>query len=157
MNHKFMQKFAAVLGPVSQKVSQNRYVKAISSGMMLTIPFTMIGAIAFLFASAPGEEACAMGGIAGAFFTAWANFVGKYGSYAMAVYNSTLGLMGLIACVGIAYNLAGHYKLGRIECAMVALSVTYIVIEGDSGYFGGTGMFVAIVCAIVLRGDLPFL
>ncbi len=145
----FMNKFSAVMMPISQKISQNRYVKAISAGMMLTIPFTMVGAIAFLFAVAPGEQAQAMGGFAGAFFTGWAHLSVKVGGYALAVYNYTLGLMAVIACIGIAYNLAREYKLGQIECSLVSLAVFFMVVEGDAGYFGGKGIFTAIVVALV--------
>ena len=147
--NEFMNKFSAVMMPISQKISQNRFVKSISAGMMLTIPFTMVGAIAFLLAVAPGEQAQAMGGFVGAFFTGWANLVGHVGGYALAVYNYTLGLMAVIACAGIAYTLAKEYKLGQIECALVALSVFLLVIEGDSGYFGGKGIFTAIIVALV--------
>ena len=70
-------------------------------------------------------------------------------SYALVIYQSTLGILALIACVGIAYNLSGQYRLGQVQCSMVALAVMYIVIEGDSGYFGGTGMFVAIAVGII--------
>ncbi len=148
-NNSFMDKFASAMMPISQKISQNRYVKSISAGMMLTIPFTMVGAIAYLFAVAPGEQAQAMGGFAGSFFTGWANLVGNVGTYALGVYSYTLGILAIIACVGIAFTLAKEYKLGQIECALVSFAVFLMVIQGDSSYFGGTGIFTAILVAII--------
>ena len=149
MNNNFMEKFSATMMPLSQKISNNRYVKAISSGMMLTVPFTMVGAIAYLFAVAPGEQAQAMAGFAGLFFTGWAHLTANVGTYALSVYNYTLGIMAIIACVGISYTLAKEYKLAQIECALVSFAIFLLIIEGDSGYYGGKGIFTAILVAIV--------
>lgn len=145
----FMEKFGAVVGPLSQKISSNRYVRAISAGMMLTIPLTMIGAFGMLLGSAPGDAAQAMSGFAGAFFRAWASFATNHGSIFVLLYNCTLGILALVVCVGVSYNLAKEYGLGQIQCAAVAVAVFLFSIQMTTSYLGGLGIFTALLVAIV--------
>ena len=147
--NNFMSKFASVMMPISQAISSNRYVRAISAGMMLTIPLTMIGAFGMLLGSAPGEAAQAMSGFAGSFFRGWANFAANYGSIFVMLYNCTLGILALVVAAGVAYSLAGEYGLGKIQCAVVSIAVFLFSIGFSTTYFGGLGIFTALLVAIV--------
>lgn len=68
----------------------------------------------------------------------------------------TMGIISVYICPAIAYCLSRHYKLAELNVAMLALGAFLLVCcpltdGGMSGtYLGGSGIFTAIIVAIVI-------
>ena len=138
--------------PVATKISQNRYLVSIRDGIIATMPLTMLGSFFVLFAQLP--------------ITAYQNWVKPYVTTIMLPYRATVGLMAVYAAFCIGYYLAKQYKIDALSSgliAMVAFMMTTIpVIANDAAnpklslgmvlpmtYLGGSGMFTAMVVAIL--------
>lgn len=95
----FMNKYFM---PLAHKVDNQRHLSAIKAGMVAMTPFTILGS---LFAVLP----------------ALPNMIGENNPVSQFILNNaaildlpvtlSIGLIGLYACMCIAYNLGNHYKL----------------------------------------------
>ncbi|MFP5416694.1 MAG: PTS sugar transporter subunit IIC [Actinomycetes bacterium] len=127
-------------------------VQALKNGMMVVMPLTIVGAIFLLLANFPVpavETAFAAWGLSPVF---------------LAIYGATFNLLGLVACVAIAYN---YVKMSGFEafpasiwalCAMVLLmpqtvldattgaSVSNVI---DLSWTGAKGMIGGILIAFL--------
>ena len=52
-NTSFIDKMSQLLGPVSEKVGNQRHLQAISKGMMFSLPFLVIGSLFLIVANPP--------------------------------------------------------------------------------------------------------
>ena len=146
---QFMDKYFL---PMAQKLSEQKYLQAIRDGLILSIPFVIGGSIFLILGNLPiPGYADFMSGIFG---EKWNIKL----SYPITV---TFDLVGLIASVGVAYNLAKSNKVEPLIAGMISLVSFLLVTPGKilimdqtvsgfaSSYLGGKGVFIAIICAIV--------
>lgn len=160
--------------PIANKVGQQRHIQAISSGLMYTIPLTLLGAVFSIIANPPITEALMEeGGWYASLFGWWYNFALTYRAELLLPTNMTMGLLSIVAVMAISYNLAKAYNLKSISVSLTALVMFLIVsapavpaylqsalagIEDlstaatvnvlETSYLGSAGLFVAIVVAI---------
>ena len=83
----------------AEKVSDNRYLKAVSKGMVMTIPASITGAMCTLIANLP--------------FAGYQSFIEGNGLKSLLLLPGvfTSNIMGLIVVYFIAYNLAKSYDI----------------------------------------------
>ena len=95
---KFTQFLEEKLMPVAGKVANQRHLAAIKDGMVITLPFIIVGSVFLILGNLP--------------IPALANFykdnatgqvIARWLSYPVDV---TFNLLGFIACIGIAYKLS---------------------------------------------------
>lgn len=171
----FIDKFQDFLMPIAAKLSEQRHLKAIMAGIMLTIPFTLLSAIFSIIANPPLTEGMlANGGWYVSLFTPWYNFATQYKDILQVPINMSTGILSLLVVVGVSYSLAKHYELNSFSTALTAL-VMFLLIAApatagylpsvleavggditlatttnviDMSFLGSAGMFVAIIIGL---------
>ncbi len=135
-----------ILEKVAQ-ISQNKYLVALRDGMVITVPFTIIGSIFLIFNNLP--------------FNGWNELIAPISGMLNPVVNVTFGLLSLIVLVGISYQMASLNK--NDEVSGVAISVIAFILlmlsdkfEIDTSSFGSAGMFTAILTALIAGELLNF-
>ncbi|NMA86869.1 MAG: PTS sugar transporter subunit IIC [Tissierellia bacterium] len=145
-----MEKFFAwverVLMPPMAKLSEQRHLRAIRDGIVSTLPLLIVGSFFLIFAFPPIPKLAEKMS---------PELVGNI----LIPFRLTMGLMSLYASYGIGYSLARSYKLDGISggiLSMAAFIMTSIpLVMEDVGFvlpmgnLGGSGMFVAILMAIL--------
>ena len=147
----FLDKFTEVCG----RIADNRYISAISKGIMTLVPFTMVSAIFTIIGNPPvTAELLADNGFLNAIFGGWYSWATA--NKAAITLPSTMisGLFAVIANYGIAYNLASFYKQNARNSAIMSV-LCFIMIAGpitdgviSTSYLGTAGMFLGIIAAI---------
>jgi len=146
------------LVPIANKINSNKYVNAIKTGMVATIPITIAGSIFLLLGNLP---------IGGSIQSYQENFINPiFGSPEVftAPFIITMNLLGLYVALTITQALAKHYKLDPVGAINISLGVYLISIVGPtiaSGAFvenngmlaleamGSASIFGAIIIAII--------
>ncbi|MCM3735414.1 PTS cellobiose transporter subunit IIC [Bacillus cytotoxicus] len=145
--------------PVAGRVAEQRHLQAVRDGIILTMPFLIIGSF-FLIISAlpiPGYNDF----MANLFGAGWQKALGY-------PVSATFNIMSLIAVFGIAYRLAEQYKVDALASGALSLvsfllatpfQVSHIVeatkesivVEGviPAALTGSQGLFVAMILAIL--------
>ncbi|RAN84514.1 PTS cellobiose transporter subunit IIC [Bacillus sp. SRB_331] len=153
---KFLEKYVM---PVAGKVAEQRHLQAIRDGIILTMPFLIIGSF-FLIISAlpiPGYNDF----MAGLFGESWQKALGY-------PVSATFNIMSLIATFGIAYRLGEYYKVDSLASGALSLvsfllatpfQVMYMIpntkesvlVDGviPAALMGSQGLFVAMIIAII--------
>lgn len=137
--------------PMAARIAAQRHIMAIRDGFVTVMPFMIIGSFVLIFAYPPFAEG-------NSFFLArgWLWFAAEYKQQLLTPYNMTMGIISVYICPAIAYCLSRHYKLAELNVAMLALGAFLLVCcpltdGGMSGtYLGGSGIFTAIIVAIVI-------
>ena len=142
---KFTQFLEEKLMPVAGKVANQRHLAAIKDGMVITLPFIIVGSVFLILGNLP--------------IPALANFyannatgkiIAKWLSYPVDV---TFNLLGFIACVGISYKLAQYYKLDEISSTILGVLAFLLVTPFNNGIplisMGSGGLFVAIIMSLL--------
>lgn len=129
------------------KMAEQRHLKAIRNGFMLIIPFIIAGSVFLIINYFPNN--------------AWAAFIKPYSAKLSVPINVTFGLLAVIASLGIGYNLAKEYELDPIIgtiLSFIAFLTTQVTKDYalDTSNFGSTGIFTAIVTAIISIEILRF-
>lgn len=144
--------------PVANKIAQQKYLKAISAGMICMMPTALVGSVALILMSPPVDPATLSPGILYAIFSAWQAMSNALISPLFTIYSVTNTLSALIAVVGIAWTLAKNYGMEEKEGIIpTTLSMVLFLItsgfnmEGQLAFdnLGGTGYFAAIIMAII--------
>ena len=124
-----------------QKVGTNKFIAALTAGMMSTMAPIMVGAVCNIL----NAVATNLG--------LWATTDAIYG-YIAAPYNFTMNMLGIWVTISIAYNYAKNLKMKSpvtqaIDAGIVFLMTCAPAIEGgiSTGFLGSTGMFVGFVIA----------
>lgn len=147
-----MQNFLEVhLQPIAQKLNQNDIIRAISAGMMGTMPVTLGVAVLSILLYMP--------------FPAWQTFLTNSGilSVGMMVLTVTSNLLAPYALISVAHAYASIKKTSQINAIITAL-VTFLilmplnVIEGQyqnsytisTGYLGSNGLFIAMFLGLLI-------
>lgn len=137
--------FETKISPPLLKIGENRYIMAIKDGMIVTVPFTIIGSIFMILAQFPMD--------------AYQKIIAPYKEAISTPVNVTFGMIGIIALFGITYYLSKIYKLDGIRNVVMAFTSFLLVqtellkngsyqINWDN--FGTKGLFTAIVVAVVV-------
>lgn len=135
---RFMEKRMV---PVLTAMSENRYLSAIRSGMVATVPFTIIGSIFIIISFLP--------------ISGWDEMIAGYKQILQIPVTATFGVLSVIVCFSISYDLAMQEKLEAVMSAIVATMI-FIMIQVDPenltikmDNLGSAGIFTAIVIAFV--------
>ncbi len=152
---KFTQFLEEKLMPVAGKVANQRHLAAIKDGMVITLPFIIVGSVFLILGNLPIK----------ALSNFYANnatgqVIARWLSYPVDV---TFNLLGFIACIGISYKLASYYKLDEVSGVILSLLSFFLVTpftflieksgESINGVIpltrlGSQGLFVAIIMSI---------
>jgi PTS system cellobiose-specific IIC component len=147
MNSEKVQKFAYT-------IQTNKYLQAISNGLMSALPVLMIGSFAIMFVGIP--------------IAPWKAFLTSTGLIKILLipYNLSIGCLGLYASFLIAYKLAASFEKDPIIPALLSVFCFLIVTPMDnvSGanmfsltWFGVQGLFTGMIVALVATRLYVFL
>ncbi|WP_138496507.1 PTS sugar transporter subunit IIC [Paenibacillus pinistramenti] len=155
MANTFVDKLERYLQPISNKISTQKDLNAISAGLTRFLPVTIIGSIFYLIANFP--------------VTSWINFLKDINIYnaLMVPYNVTFGLLSIYTVFFIAYSFAQKANLDALSVSFVALISFFVLtpfVTDDSGalsyhfdYLGSGGLFVSILIAILVSRAYQFI
>jgi PTS system cellobiose-specific IIC component len=137
--------------PAVNKISANRYLKAIMGGMMAALPATIIGSLATLLKTLP--------------IAPYQSFITSNGidKYLQLPVTFTTNILALIFVVCIAFSLAESFEEKGLSASVIALISFFIITPIQSttnaygqtvglipmDWLGATGMFSGIIVALV--------
>lgn len=136
LSHK-LQRYAG-------KIQQNRYMSAISNGLMSTLPFLIIGAFSTLFSALAWEP--------------YQNFIAPVKGIIGLASTMTTGIIALYAVFFIAYRLAQAFDKDPLIPAATALLSFLILTPVQSfdtvraiplQWLGAQGLFVAMIVGLL--------
>ena len=132
----FFEKLETTIMPVAGKISSQRHMQAIRTGIVSTLPFTIVGSFFTILNNIP--------------FQPYMDFIKPYLGVMDIPFRYTVGILALYATFGIASSLAESYKLHNTNVAMLAVlaflvtaAVPTRVTEGVEGVIGA-GRFINI-------------
>jgi cellobiose PTS system EIIC component len=138
-------RFTALLNrylvPPLTALSENTYMSAIRAGMVSVVPLTIIGGLFLVVSYLP--------------LPGWEALVAPYRQLLEIPVTATFGLLGLVACVAIAYDLGTRLRQEAIVSATMAAVVFLLIqVEPEGMTFaaeglGSHGLFTAILVALV--------
>ncbi|MHC5247108.1 PTS sugar transporter subunit IIC [Enterococcus sp. LJL120] len=140
----FMNRFFV---PLAHKVDNQPHLSAIKAGMVAMTPFTILGSFFAILPALP-------------------NMLGEGNAFSQFILNNaelfnlpvslSTGLIGLYACMAIAYNLANHYKLyipGAITLSTFAFLFMVATFTEDGALdmtnLGAKGLFTAMFVSLI--------
>lgn len=139
------------LTPISIKMGNNRYLKAISSGLLSTMPVLIIGSIASIIMNLPIES--------------YQSAIKSVGIYALleTLVNVTTNALALYAVVTIAYSFIKEHGYSGVAGALTSL-IAFLMLtplqtmgEGYAmqtllpfDWVGAKGLFVAMFTALII-------
>ncbi|WP_297951125.1 PTS sugar transporter subunit IIC [uncultured Lactobacillus sp.] len=150
-----------ILPPI-MKFINTRAIKALKDGMVLSLPFIMVGSVFLLLASFP--------------IPAVANWMNQMGltPYWNQAYNASFGIVAVFAVVGIAYTWAKNEHVEGLPAGMTAFVGFLIIMNSttpvkdgtktvisaakapnlligfiDRTWLGGQGMIAAIIVGLI--------
>lgn len=109
---KFMKMIEKKLMPVAFKLSQQRHMRAIRSGIIATLPLTIVGSFFVIFLNLP--------------FDWYADFIAPYKAVIDIPFRFTVGILALYACYGIGASLANSYDLDEVGGGMLS-TVAFLI------------------------------
>lgn len=107
---KFLEFLENTLAPLGEKVGNQRHLKAIREGFLMAMPLVLVGSIFLLLISWPSEG-----------FIKFLNNIGIFGIL-VRLNQSTVAILSLVACFGIAYRLSESYNTDGPSAGVLALS-----------------------------------
>lgn len=136
------------LSPLARKLDGNKYLKAITAGLMSTLSLTICAAVFSLISSFPYQPVV--------------DYLNELGLVEQinAIPGATLNLLAVFIVFSIAYNFAKNEKINALPSGIFAL-VTFVALMpqtikvGDTAvsalsydYMGSKGIFVAMIVAV---------
>lgn len=127
------------LVPLLMKIGNNVILVAVRNGIAFTLPFIITGSVFLIVANLP--------------IPGWSEWLGAYAQLLSVPVQATFGAIGLIAALGISYNLAHQYELDGLSCACITV-VVFLLAQLDEHYqinvshFGASGLFSAIILSV---------
>ena len=153
---KQLQKFSNVLeklfAPLAAKLAGNLYLQVIATSFMTILPLILIGSFALILSQPIVDyHLLSKTDVFYPVMKGWAQEAEFYGSHLNFLFGVTLGSQGIYLSLAIAYNLAQKRQMNVFLTMLVAL-VSFLVVNSqyvewnwDTAYFGGTGLFSAII------------
>ncbi len=126
--------------PVLVKVGENTILVAVRNGITYTLPFIIAGSIFLIIANLP--------------IPGWREFLGGFSDTLSVPVSVTFGAIGLIAAIGISYNLAKQLSLDEMSCSCITVAV-FLMAQMDGHWkvnvdnFGASGLFSAIILSVL--------
>jgi cellobiose PTS system EIIC component len=122
-------------------LTRNPYLSAVRAGMVSIVPLTIVGGV-FTIVSHPPVKA-------------WEEQLADYLPLLQIPVAATFGLLGVVACLTIAYELGKRLEQEAIVSAMMAI-VIFLMLQIDArsltfkmAGLGSGGLFTAILVALV--------
>jgi cellobiose PTS system EIIC component len=130
-------------------LSENTYLSAIRAGMVAVVPLTIIGGLFMIVVNLPVDN--------------WEKRAAAYLPLLKVPVTATFGVLGLVACLAIAYDLGSRLKQDAFVSAILA-GVVFLMIQvdpapeeqalvmsglGSKGLF--TGILIALICVRVQK------
>lgn len=122
-------------------LSDNTNLSAIRAGMVSVVPLTIIGGLFMIAAHPP--------------VSGWDAFIAPHRHLLQMPVAATFGLLGLVACFSIAYDLGRRLEQDAMTSASMA-TVAFLLIQLDPNTetlvmdnLGSKGLFTAILVALV--------
>ena len=143
--------------PVAAKIGKQRHLVAIQNALLLSLPMMMIGSYALILACPPVEYTTfAESSIWYSIFKGWSDFATAASVPLNLLFDVTLGCLSIYVAVGVAYFLSKHYKLQPFIPVTIVLA-SFLMLNSErldggfaSSYFGGEGLFAAMVLSILV-------
>lgn len=139
--------FQSKLLPTLTRWSDLKYLVALKDGMVITVPFTILGSIFMIIGNLP--------------IPGWYDTIAPISPYINAVTSVTFGLLGLIICIGMAYEVSKLNKLDTMT-GVAVIVICYVIamlndeFAIDPSLYGAGGIFTAIIVAIVAAEIMHF-
>lgn len=149
----FFTKLETTIMPVAGKISAQRHMQAVRTGIVSTLPFTIVGSFFTILNNIPYQP--------------YMDFIKPYQAVMDIPSRFTIGMLALYATFGIASSLAESYKMHTTNVSMLAvlaflvtcLTPTRVMedVEGvitagrwiNIGSLGASSLFGAIVAALL--------
>ncbi len=141
--------------PLANKMSSQKYLKAVSSSFMTLIPFLTIGSIALVLISPPIASDTMDPGLLKNFIQGWEAMASFLKIPLGAVNSMCMDFMAIYVAAAMGFFLARDYKIkGYLPPVLTTVSfliLSTINVEGEKmfDYFGGQGLFTAILSSIL--------
>lgn len=127
MGMKILNWIERTFMPIISKISDNRYINAIRSGMISIIPILLIGSTFLIIFFFPIGVSDTLG----------IKYLlpydgGRWASFIMLPYRLTYPMMGFFAVIGISRALAKSYKLDDLQAVLISIIAYLISIVGPN-------------------------
>lgn len=143
------------LSPLSNKIAQNKYLIALSHGLMCTLPIVIAGSMCIIIADFPLPMfQDFMTSMLGDVWLRWAWDI---------VVPATIGIMSLIAIIGITNSLATQNGVDYLPAIVTALASYFVLLirteDGaiSASSFEAQSLFMAIITALIVSEIYAFL
>ncbi|WP_055669201.1 PTS sugar transporter subunit IIC [Desnuesiella massiliensis] len=104
---KFIKFIEEKIMPVALKISQQRHMRAIRTGIIATLPLTIVGSFFVIFLNVP--------------ITGYAEFIAPYKAIIDVPFRFTVGILSLYAAYGMGAALASSYDLDKVGSGFLAV------------------------------------
>lgn len=145
-----------LFSPLAAKLAGNKYLQVIATSFMTILPLILIGSFALILSQPIIDyRLLSTTDILYPLMKKWADMAAVYGPHLNFLFGITLGSQGIYLCLAIAYNMAVKQKTSVFMTMLVAfvsfllVNSQYIEWNWDTAYFGGTGLFSAILTTFV--------
>ncbi|MGL4561370.1 MAG: PTS sugar transporter subunit IIC [Brevinema sp.] len=150
--------FSEKLLRFGETMGRQRHLNAISSGMMMSLPFMVIGAFFLILANPPINMDIVdlnTKNIMLQFLIKWKQFALANNSYIVLPFTMTMGIIGVINSFTIAYSLASDTKQKPYMAGLIS-TVIFFMVAGQvkdntlvMDFLGANGLFTAIIVALL--------
>ena len=136
----FMKWMEEKLLPVLSKLGTQRHLVAVRNGLVITLPAIICGSIFLIIGNIPIE--------------AWTNILVPYQPMIDAAVTVSIGIISLLASIGIGYELSKSYDLDAISGAGLSV-MAFIITQLDDDFalspagFDSSGLFTAILSGLI--------
>ncbi|GLC87309.1 PTS sugar transporter subunit IIC [Lysinibacillus piscis] len=93
--------------PTAHKIGSQRHLLSIRNGILATLPLTIIGSFFVILLNFP--------------INGYDEFIADFRPVLDIPFRFTVGAMALYASFGVAYALAGHYKLDQLSAGLLSV------------------------------------
>lgn len=157
-NSTLFEKLDKTLSPIGVKIGNQKHLKSVSTGMMLTLPMIVIGSLFLIIANPPVNPDLIdpnTTNIILKFLLSWKNFSSENYSLITTPYNMTMGMLGVMTAFTIAYSLASEYKMKSTMSGLISMSIFFMISapmsDGNipTNFLGTDGLFLAIIIGLI--------
>lgn len=161
----FMEKFERVVTPFGQWMANQKHFSSITAGMMSCVGLTLLAAIFQIIANPPvTQDMVDKHTVLKVIFGGWLKFATANKEAILLPYNMSIGMLGVISALAIAYHLAKKYEMNPLTNGVVSMVIFLLVsapvttykLADDStvtalsnSFMGGQGLFTSILVALV--------
>jgi len=165
IQNKFMDFLENKFMPVMGEIANQRHIKAVKNGMIGIIPFTILGSMMLILRFPPIDptQVGADPNFLIQMLLSWKSWADANATTIMMPFNMSMALLGIFAVIGIADNLAKHYKLNQLSSVLLAL-MSYLVVTAPATdgalpmtYLDAKGLFTAIIVGLVSVEIIKFM